>query len=700
MPVKLTIGTATYDDFDGVWMTLQSLRLNHPDLMKEVELIVVDNKPNRKDPQQGGPEPDRVHSHAVQKFSWWLYNSAEQMAVNSPDGPPWNLGGYRYIPFEEHSGTATPRNLIFREARGKFVMVMDCHVLLPPESLKAAFRWIENNPDSKDILSGPMLYDGLLTSSSRFDPVWRDRMYGTWGCDWVCTCGERYGVHESNPDKPVEQRTVLFHHPYPNNYFGSKPGEYYTTDGLRWCSNCASSLPSVPWFRHEIALRKAGMIPIHELDSDVPHETWANGLGLFMARRQGWPEFSSKFRGFGGEEGYIHEKVRRAGGKSLCLPSLRWLHRFQRPVGVQYPHTQWNQMRNYVIGHTELGWDLAPIKEAFRGSMSDADLEYSWEALTENPSNPPALPQGGPHKRPVTFSPVVGQSPAGIEAAFEALKKIPHDFRTQEDVLKGLASESKVVVELGGRRSSSSVCLLAGQPQTLRIIDPNPEGVDRLRELQGQTTIEHIPMRSEEVQPIPCDLLLIDTNHTGEQLKKELDLYRDLADRIILHDTTLHLTQGENNKPGFLEVLKELVGGNGGWFVLIHVYENYGLTVFSRLQRERPAKKVHVWPPEYGPGTELMEMIKSLGITEKPGCDCKAKARQMDIWGWEECERRRDTIVGWIEEGSARWGWVDKVKAGWRSLFSGFFIKIVGTNYYANLVDEAIRRAKEKETNS
>ena len=43
---------------------------------------------------------------------------------------------------------------------------------------------------------------------------------------------------------------------------------------------------------------------------DIP----MHGLGLFACRRAAWPGFHPKFRGFGGEEGYIHEKFRQCGG--------------------------------------------------------------------------------------------------------------------------------------------------------------------------------------------------------------------------------------------------------------------------------------------------------------------------------------------------------------------------------------------------
>ena len=46
MEKLLTIGMCTYDDFHGVWFSIQALKLYH-DICKtnEVEIIVVDNNP-------------------------------------------------------------------------------------------------------------------------------------------------------------------------------------------------------------------------------------------------------------------------------------------------------------------------------------------------------------------------------------------------------------------------------------------------------------------------------------------------------------------------------------------------------------------------------------------------------------------------------------------------------------------------------
>jgi hypothetical protein len=101
-----------------------------------------------------------------------------------------------------------------------------------------------------------------------------------------------------------------------------------------------------------------------EQDSE-PFEIPMQGLGVFSCLKTAWPGFHPAFRGFGGEEGYIHEKFRRAGGRCLCLPWLRWMHRFTRAAGPQYPLTVEEKLRNYLLGHSELGLDLEPVLQHF-----------------------------------------------------------------------------------------------------------------------------------------------------------------------------------------------------------------------------------------------------------------------------------------------------------------------------------------------
>jgi len=119
-----------------------------------------------------------------------------------------------------------------------------------------------------------------------------------------------------------------------------------------------------------------------------PFEISSQGLGVFACRKSAWPGFNPRLRGFGGEEGYIHEKFRRAGGRALCLPFLRWIHRFARPRGVPYANTWEDRIRNYMIIADELGQDPTPALQHFRTYLGRANAEAIIAAVRREMSNP------------------------------------------------------------------------------------------------------------------------------------------------------------------------------------------------------------------------------------------------------------------------------------------------------------------------
>jgi hypothetical protein len=218
---------------------------------------------------------------------------------------------YRYIPFGERSGTAV-RDVVFAQAAGEFVLCMDCHVLVQPGALQRLMAYLGARPGTRDLLQGPLVYDGLKTIATHFEPAWREGMYGYWQTD----------PRGLDPDGPA---------------------------------------------------------------FDIPMQ----GLGLFACRRDAWPGFHPEFRGFGGEEGYIHEKFRRNGGRTLCLPFLRWLHRFERPMGVPYPNRWDDRIHNYLVGARELGQSTAGIERHFRehlgaGAAADLFARLSGAAVTDD----------------------------------------------------------------------------------------------------------------------------------------------------------------------------------------------------------------------------------------------------------------------------------------------------------------------------
>lgn len=146
----LTIGMATYDDYDGVYFTIQSLRLNHGLANNpNIEILVLDNNPTSK---QGMKCKD---------FLKGIPNTT-------------------YIPYDKVASSFSKYELL-KHAKGTYYLGLDCHVLLPNNFISDLLSYYHRNPNTKDLIQGPLLMDDLSTRFTHFDPVWRGNMYGTWG---------------------------------------------------------------------------------------------------------------------------------------------------------------------------------------------------------------------------------------------------------------------------------------------------------------------------------------------------------------------------------------------------------------------------------------------------------------------------------------------------------------------------------------
>lgn len=257
---KLTIGMAVYDEYDSVYFTLQAIRMYHSEALENAEILIVDNNPNGK-------------------YAKPLQNLLNRMAGD--------IGECRYIPHEYIKGPMV-KDIIFRYAKGEYVLCIDSHVMLEQGAIQKLIDYLDANPDCNDLLQGPLLDDKLSKVSTHFNPVWSQQMYGQWGSD------ER----------------------------GDNP-------------------------------------------NNEPFEILMQGTGVFACRKKAWLGFNHRFKGFGGEEGYIHEKYRKINRRTLCLPFLRWLHRFDRPDGVPFSISAEDRIRNYYLGFIELGLDTDPIEQHF-----------------------------------------------------------------------------------------------------------------------------------------------------------------------------------------------------------------------------------------------------------------------------------------------------------------------------------------------
>jgi glycosyltransferase involved in cell wall biosynthesis len=209
--IELTIGMACYKDFDGVYFSVQDLRLHHD--MEHVEILVVDN-----------------------------YGCDSTAAFTASTG---NGGNVRYLRYTEKSGTAAPRQKVFEEARGRAVLCMDAHVLFQPGAIRRLKQFYRDHPDTLDLYQGPMLYDSLDQVASHFDPKWGDVMFGQWGTDPRADGEEAFEIGMQGLGIfTCRKEAWLGFNP---NFHGFGGEEFYIHEKFRRAGHKCWSLPWLRW---------------------------------------------------------------------------------------------------------------------------------------------------------------------------------------------------------------------------------------------------------------------------------------------------------------------------------------------------------------------------------------------------------------------------------------------------------------------
>ncbi len=310
----LTVGMATYGDSCGAYFTITGIRANHPDC----DLIVVDN----------APIPD----------------------LRTRDACLANGGRYHHKP--NLHGTSAPRDEVFRLSQTPWTMCVDSHVIFETDAIHGLILHINRKWNSSDIISGPLIQDnGEAWTHCRptHPPAW----WGTWMDAWI----------------HLESRIA-----FDALQVGAKrlPVKLFEKG-----PNLPESLTNadIPDHGYKDTLRAFGCIPAAEQHD--PFEIHSMGLGVFAMRTEAWPGFNPLFNGFGGEEGYIHELVRRKGGKAICLPALRWRHWFRDGVSpVPYPHHHEHFLWNLLVSHRELGVEALPQIKAHADTGARVTQEH------------------------------------------------------------------------------------------------------------------------------------------------------------------------------------------------------------------------------------------------------------------------------------------------------------------------------------
>lgn len=683
--MKLTIGMAHHSDWEGLHSTIQSLAIHHH-LKDSAELVVVDNTP---DSHAGGMVKNLVGT--------------------------WPKG--KYVPLPESIGTSVPRDRIFREATGDFVLVMDCHVLLPVGAIGSLLSWFERNPGSPDIVTGPLFYDSLDNWSTHFDEQWRSEMWGTWGQSWRCLCGETFSVINkllgwvhyltmSSPQREIVQ-----------------------------CEACHRPFPEVlPWPGHEEIMTAKGYYRIGQSVTEPAFEIPGQGLGLFACRRGAWVGFHPDARGFGGEELWVHDKFRKAGGKAICLPALRWNHRFGRTHNLQYPLSRYGKVRNYVLEFLQTGLSLDPIYKHFISlDLPNDGMPLAYHLVAEHGANPEdvkdkseeelaklhasykltkevweyLLADPVKHERmPGQALPVVqAQSGTGptIDEIYSQVKSVPRDLNEHFPWIRDTVSKVAHVTAIV-KRCEWDAAVLAGRPEVY--ISHNSEftnlqqllhqavksaqsnGRPKTKEYTThQKTLEELP--SVEIEP--TDLLILDTVHSADRVQLELQKHATKVRRWILVRGTaaFGLKAESGGGPGLEQGIGEFIATHKQWKRVWFAGQQYGMTLLGCDPNERSI--------DLGPGTELHKILESIGINPSVACDCRAKTRQMDVWGPQGCRENKLTIVQWMREGLPRWGWTSKLKAAALAVTTGLAFVLDWDDPFPSMIEEAIRRSEAVE---
>lgn len=157
------------------------------------------------------------------------------------------------------------------------------------------------------------------------------------------------------------------------------------------------------------------------------------------------------------------------------------------------------------------------------------------------------------------------------------------------DTLRELASQCSIVVEFGVRdpdETSSTMSLLRGTQDSLISYDIHSCNLVRpLREATAWDKNFEFRLESSLTANIPsCDLLMIDSKHTYEQLSAELKQHHSKVKKfIVCHDTDLYGHAGEDgSRPGLWDAVVDFLREHHEWRMKIHYSNCCGLSVLER----------------------------------------------------------------------------------------------------------------------
>jgi hypothetical protein len=198
-----------------------------------------------------------------------------------------------------------------------------------------------------------------------------------------------------------------------------------------------------------------------------------------------------------------------------------------------------------------------------------------------------------------------------ITSRFKRLCTVPSDIHEHLSILRDYASKCTSVVECGVYEVTSSYAFASGLLGTpgasLTMIDPHlSEKVPGFLDSCAREGLfaRFVHGSDLAVEPVPTDLLFLDTWHVYAQLKRELaHWHASVRKYILLHDTTVDEWYGEavrgradiarhvqetgfpaeEIQKGLWPAIVEFLRDHPEWTLVARYPNNNGLTILSRV---------------------------------------------------------------------------------------------------------------------
>lgn len=118
------------------------------------------------------------------------------------------------------------------------------------------------------------------------------------------------------------------------------------------------------------------------------------------------------------------------------------------------------------------------------------------------------------------------------------------------------------------------------------------------------------------------------------------------------------------------------------------------------LTPEKCAAYREIWRGEMLPdkepvGNALRDIVASLNLSERSGCECERWRRKMNKWGTAGCRVHQEEIIAHLNKAYHALSAADWLKSAAAAVLSGLALRINPTDPAGSLLDLAIERASQ-----